>query len=778
MPTLPRPDLRDPQEPRPPADSGSSLELDSSPHDDEIPDLEQLGEVEVVLDWPAAEMEVGLAVPARDGAPCARPRGPGHRGRGPRFGRRFVVALAFVSVGMCDCGARSASAAGLLVADGGLGGALAIERHQVRVTIDNGIAVTEVEQTFRNTESRVVEALYTFPVPRGASVSGFSMWIGGKEMVGEVVEKARARQIYDSYKQQQRDPGLLEQTDYKTFEMRIFPIAAGAEQRVRLVYWQELSYDAEWATWVYPLATSSRTGLDSRTTGPFSLDFDVRSEVPIVAVESPSHRNDLVVAQHGPGVVQASLEQSAGDLQRDVVVAIHTVRARTGVDVVASRAKGEDGYFLLTLTAGEELAKLQDPMDYAFVLDVSGSMDDEGKLSISRDSLSAFIDALAEQDRFEVIAFNVAPATAFGSLRAANGESKRQAATFLGAQRARGGTFLEPALRAAYALQQPDRALNVVILSDGMTEQHERAELLRLAAQRPPKTRLFAIGIGNDVDRPLLEQLADEAGGLAAFVSRGDDFARQAKAFQRKLQRPALANVQITLDGAGAYDMEPPVLPALYHGLPVRLYGRYKEAGAINLRLSGDIGGERIERTVPIELPAAAENPAIERMWAWKRVDRLLKEGEKAGNRQAAVDEVVRLGEAFSIVTEHTSFLVLENDAEYQRWKIERRNALRHEREQRQLDRLRQQVEAMRRPATEAVGPQAVAAKDLGAGSARPSPGQRFSTSPNVAAQPTERRRDVDLGGGGGGALDPLTAGLAIALAAGAAAARRRERRR
>ena len=82
-----------------------------------------------------------------------------------------------------------------------------------------------------------------------------------KEMVGEVLEKKRARQIYDSYKAQRRDPGLLEQVDFRTFEMRIFPIGPGAEQRVRLTYYQELDVDQDWLTYVYPLATSSRPGM-------------------------------------------------------------------------------------------------------------------------------------------------------------------------------------------------------------------------------------------------------------------------------------------------------------------------------------------------------------------------------------------------------------------------------------------------------------------------------------------------------------------------------------
>src|SRR5438045_8217833 len=183
----------------------------------------------------------------------------------------------------------SATAAGLLIADGGWGGALEIKEHNVQVTINNGIAVTKVTQVFHNMEKRQLEALYTFPVPKNASVANFSMWINGKEMVGEVLEKEKAREIYNSYKKVRRDPGLLEQVDYRTFEMRIFPIGPRAEQRVQITYYQELDFDNDWATYAYPLATQTRKDITSHTTGRFSIHADVKSEIPTAETESPSH---------------------------------------------------------------------------------------------------------------------------------------------------------------------------------------------------------------------------------------------------------------------------------------------------------------------------------------------------------------------------------------------------------------------------------------------------------------------------------------------------------
>ncbi len=107
---------------------------------------------------------------------------------------RCIIILAAVVL-LISRGGGIVHAAGLLVADGGFGGVLEIVEHDVQVTINNGIAVTRVSQVFLNKENRQVEALYTFPVPKGASVANFSMWINGKEMVGEVLEKKRAREI-------------------------------------------------------------------------------------------------------------------------------------------------------------------------------------------------------------------------------------------------------------------------------------------------------------------------------------------------------------------------------------------------------------------------------------------------------------------------------------------------------------------------------------------------------------------------------------------------------
>ncbi|HEV7518909.1 MAG TPA: hypothetical protein VGR07_21660, partial [Thermoanaerobaculia bacterium] len=133
----------------------------------------------------------------------------------------------------------------------------------------------------------------------------------------------------------------------------------------------------------------------------------------------------------------------------------------------------------------------------------------------------------------------------------------------------------------------------------------------------------------------------------------------------------------------------------------------------------------------------------------------------------AVIADVVRLGEGYSIVSEYTSFLVLENDAEYKRWQIERKNATRVERDRRSQATVAAALERLRAKAAEGIGP--VDPAETRPAPAAPLAAERLTGAPAPApgpARPRGNSHDVDFGGsGGGGALDPVTAGLALTLA-------------
>jgi Ca-activated chloride channel family protein len=329
-----------------------------------------------------------------------------------------------------------------------------------------------------------------------------------------------------------------------------------------------------------------------------------------------------------------------------------------------------------------------------------------------------------------------------------------------------------------------------------MTEQSEQATLMQLIAQRPSGVTVFCVGVGNEVNRPLLTQMAEEAGGLVAFVSAGDDFSRQAQAFRRKLVHPAAKNVKLAFQGVDVYDLEPETIPNLYHGQPIRVYGRYKNKGTLQIQASAEIQGSPWEQRIEMDLPGMDEsNPQLDRMWASHRVARLLDKQRTNGSEENA-SEIVRLCEGYSIVSQYASFLVLENDAEYQRWQITRRNATRIERDRTAQAALRRQLDQLQAQASSQLGPQEQVTPTEVANSipSANNPSTPDFSGANQVVTPNfspSTPGDVSYGDGGaggasggggggggfGGAIDPVTALIGLGMAGVGVASRLRRRK-
>jgi Ca-activated chloride channel family protein len=580
-------------------------------------------------------------------------------------------------------------AAGLLKPSEG-GEPLAIEEHLVKVDINNGIAATEVVQVFRNDGANPLEAVYSFPLPAESSLAGFSMWINGQEMTGEVLERQQARRIYEGIvhpavpdeqtaqweglSSLRKDPGLVEAVSYREFQVTIFPVPARGTQRVRLLYYEYLTAENGRVTYVYPMET--RVTEDSRAHGRFSLDVTVRSVVPVGDYAFPGDLEDSVTGEVlGPHHLRASMARSDGDLDRDFVMSYAIGRDNPGLDVVTFRAPGEDPYFmaLATAPAGATVAA---PVDYTFVVDVSGSMRQKRRIALAGEVLARFLESCPPDDSFNVIAFNVVPEAMAPDSRANGPEARQALIDFLTRFRGVGGADLYPALEMAYARSDARRRQAIVVVSDGglndLDEDHAR--FLRLVRGRP--AAIFGLAIGNDANVPLLQALAKETGGFASQVSSRDDLASRGAALRERMRQEPLRDLRLVSEGGvDLIDVVPGRIPDLYPGRQVAVLGRYRGSGGAGLRLHATKNG------APVVLATASRpeeengpNPELRRFWAERKAFELIQE-RRAGELPDDVrDAVVRLGVDYSIVTPFTSFLVLETDQMFSDFGIERRS--------------------------------------------------------------------------------------------------------
>jgi Ca-activated chloride channel family protein len=171
--------------------------------------------------------------------------------------------------------------------------------------------------------------------------------------------------------------------------------------------------------------------------------------------------------------------------------------------------------------------------------------------------------------------------------------------------------------------------------------------------------------------------------------------------------------------------------------------GRYSGAGDAKLTLAGRLAGQQELLSETIKFPETdTSHPQIQRMWAWRQVDERLTQLRGGEQSQAVIDQVVKLGMDYSIVTPFTAFLVLENESEYQRFSIERKNAARISTERQALD---QQFAAPAR---------------------RSAPRDSAPPAEEIASANPSRPNSPNHGGGGGAVEWLFLAGLG-ALAAG-----------
>ena len=111
-------------------------------------------------------------------------------------------------------------------------GAVERVRNNVRVELENGVLRYEVRETFVNRGGQVAEADYLYPMPAGAAFQELQLQIGDEMVSGEVLDAARARQVYEEIVRRQRDPALVEWMGRGLLRARIFPIAPGETKRV------------------------------------------------------------------------------------------------------------------------------------------------------------------------------------------------------------------------------------------------------------------------------------------------------------------------------------------------------------------------------------------------------------------------------------------------------------------------------------------------------------------------------------------------------------------
>src|SRR5262245_1816251 len=400
---------------------------------------------------------------------------------------------------------------------------LKIKSVKITATIESQVATTRVEQVFENDTPYVLEGTYFFPLPDSASISDFAIYDGDKRMSGEVIDKAKARQIYESIVRRARDPGLLEYAGKNLLEADVFPIEPRSTKKIELAYSQVLKAEAGLVSYNYPLG--SGRNLLVQPIEQVAGSLEIKSPVDLKNIYSPSH--EISITRDGDRRARLSFEGNGRVAQNDFRLYYSLSDKDFGLSLLSSREPGKDGYFLMLLSPKSDLKGTdREAKDIIFVLDTSGSMSGE-KIDKAKAALRFGVDSLYDDDRFNIVSFSGEEHLMSEGLVQATREGKQKGRAFIEHLRAEGGTNINDALETSLKqLGSHAHTQMVVMITDGLptvgvTDINKICDNIK--KENAGRARLFCFGVGYDVNPILLDRLSIDNRGTSDYIEPNED---------------------------------------------------------------------------------------------------------------------------------------------------------------------------------------------------------------------------------------------------------------
>ena len=590
---------------------------------------------------------------------------------------------------------------------GEVAGEFPLKHTEVAAEIGGSIARTEVEQIYTNPFREVIEAVYVFPLPALGAVHDFVMEIGGRKIVGLIRPREEAEQIYAEARARGQTASLLTQERPNVFTQSVANIEPGGEVKIRITYFERLSYAHGNWEWVFPMvvgpryipgnaqpqpedqaAVSGGSGTASggggwsgptdqvpdadRITPPvlapgqrsghdIGLTVKLDAGLRIQSIRSVVHAVEL--QEVSPSEREIKLSPADAIPNKDFVLRWSVAGVETQFGVLAHRAEG-GGFF--TLMMQPPLAPSDEqvtPREITFILDISGSMSGL-PISISKAVVERSLDKLRPEDAFNLFTFASGNGRLWERPRPKTEQNVAEAREFLRTLSGGGGTEMVAGVRHALQAEHDPKYIQMyVFLTDGFVGNDDA--ILNLLEHERGTARFFGFGIGSSVNRYLIDGIGKSGGGASDAVLPGDarDGCRAVDRLFAAIDSPVLVDLRIDWNGLPVEDVYPSQLPDLFAGGTLDVVARYTGPASGTAYVEARVGTRQVRLPVAVVLPEAeSANEALAPIWArWKIADLSEElrsaEGERTGQ---LAKEITDLAVEFRLVSDYTAFVAVD----------------------------------------------------------------------------------------------------------------------
>lgn len=529
-----------------------------------------------------------------------------------------------------------------------------LAKADVTSVVQGTLAQTTMTLTFANDQPRVLGGELVFPLPDGATVTGYGLEINGTMVDGVAVEKERARIIYEKEIHKRIDPGLVEHVAGNAFRTRLYPVPPNGTRSIRVEY----------------VATIDPGAFDAGGKAPrasMTLPIGWKDVVDNVTLRIEVHNASIAPILNGPGGDQAGLTTNrdgdgfviAGTVptaalgdglqivlpalpERSVSVEKRARTARTVEDLESgakpadAAARRFDHFFVINdapQATARKAAQLQN-RHIGIVWDASLSRADTDHARELK-LLSAVLEHLGKPTVDVTIVRNDAQTREnLSSLEAIDAVSKLayDGATNLG------------------DLVLPKTVDLYLLFTDGMGN---------LSTDLPKRIEAPVYAVCDDAraNHALLRALCQESGGTYFNLRQATD----------EQVISAVGDSPFSFISA---DFKEGDIAELYPLLGTTVNGRFALSGKLlvpEAKVTVHYGyGKDIthSETFTIKADGAAEGSLLPRFWAQQKVAALSMFPDKNA------EELAKVGRQFNLVTPNTSLLVLETVEQYVQYRV------------------------------------------------------------------------------------------------------------
>ena len=567
-----------------------------------------------------------------------------------------------------------------------------LKHTDVKAEISGFISRVVVTQQFENPFKEKIEAVYTFPLPQNAAVDDMTMIVGERTIKGKILPREEAQAVYDAAKSSGKTAGLLDQERPNIFTQSVANILPGEQVKITISYVETLRYENGSYEFVFPMVVGPRyvsgesTGVrrgngfapdtnrvpDGSRITPRSIPAGMRSghdislevtlDAGLIVEKIGSKSHPVNIDRPSPRSAHLRLKENSTIPNKDFILH-YDVGGQAIQDALLAHRSAAGGFFTMILQPPDRVAPDDvTPKELVFVLDTSGSMNGF-PIEKAKETMKLALDNLYPSDTFNLITFAGDTNVLFPQPVRATKGNLAKAQAFLQSRSGGGGTEMMKAIKAAL---EPSDAQGHVRIVCFMTDGYVGNDMEIVSeVQKHQNARVFAFGIGESVNRFLLDKMAEAGRGEVEYVALNDDGSAAARRFHERVRNPLLTDISIDWNGLPVADVYPQRIPDLFGAKPVVLTGRYSSAGRATIRLKGKVAGNDFIREIPVELPETmASHDVLAPLWARARIDNLMAQnyaGAQTGVMPVELkDTITQLGIEFRLMTQFTSFVAVE----------------------------------------------------------------------------------------------------------------------